>query len=81
MSSIDVVREFLGWCSVINVGLLAVAALALVWLRGWASKIHARMFGLSEQDISREYFRYLARYKTAVLVFNVVPYVALRLMA
>jgi Family of unknown function (DUF6868) len=39
------------------------------------------MFGLSEADLSRAYFQYLAQYKIAIFVLNLVPYVALEFMA
>jgi hypothetical protein len=38
------------------------------------------MFGLGEADLSRAYFQYLAHYKIAILVFNLIPYVAVRLI-
>ena len=41
---------------------------------------HGKMFGLSEADLSRQYFQYVANYKIAIVVFNLVPYIALVLM-
>lgn len=74
-------RELLGWCSAINIGLLVLAAFFLVVARNWVLGMHSRMFGLSEEDLSRAYFQYLAQFKIVVLVFNLVPYIALRIMA
>ena len=81
MDSMETLRSFLGWCSAINIGLLCVTALILVPLRGPISKLHAGMYGLNETDLSRAYFQYLAQYKIAIIVFNLVPYIALRVMA
>ena len=50
-------------------------------MSGPVTKIHGSMFGLEEVEISRQYFQYLAQFKIAVLVFNLVPYIALRIMA
>jgi len=80
MNTIDTMREFLGWCSVINIGLLIFSAILVVSLRGPISRIHAKMFNLDESDISRAYFQYLAQYKIAIIVLNIVPYFALRIM-
>ena len=44
-------------------------------------RLHGRMLGLSEDDLSRAYFQYLAQYKIAVFVFNLAPYLALRIVA
>ena len=81
MNTIEAMREFLGWCSVINIGLFILAAIKLALFRGPISSIHAKMFNLDESDLSRAYFQFLAQYKIAILVFCIVPYFALRIMS
>ena len=80
MSSMETLRAFLGWCTVINMGLLLLASVFAGPLRGMSTGIHGKMFGLSEADLSRQYFQYVANYKIAIVVFNLVPYIALVLM-
>ncbi len=80
MNTIETMREFLGWCSVINIGLLTFSAIAVIALRGPVTRIHAKMFDLDESDLSRAYFQYLAQYKIAVLMLNIIPYIALYIM-
>ena len=77
MTSLETLRAFFGWCAVINGGMLALASLVLMAMRGTISSIHARMSGLDETDLARAYFQYLAHYKIAFLVLNLVPYIAL----
>lgn len=81
MSSTETLREFLGWCTAINFGMLTFASIVVVLMRSSISGIHAGMFSLEETDLSRAYFQYLAQYKIAIFVFNLVPYIALRIMA
>jgi len=81
MESLDSFTKFLGWCSVINFGILFFASFAVTLVRDTISSIHGKMFGLSEADLSRAYFQYLAQYKIAIFVFNLVPYIALRITA
>ena len=81
MISIDALTAFFGWCTAINVGILIVAAISLLAGREPISKIHARMSGLSEADLARAYFQYLAQYKIAIFVLNLAPYVALKMLA
>ena len=81
MNTIEVVREFLGWCAVINVGLFILAMIILTLFRGPISSIHAKMFNVDENYISRAYLQFLAQYKIAILVFCVVPYFTLRIMS
>ena len=79
--NIEATTEFLGWCTVINVGLLVLAAFAMMTMRRFMIKVHSTMFNLSEENLSRAYFQYLAMYKIAIIVFNLVPYIALKVMA
>ncbi len=78
--SIDQLTQFFGWCSAINIGVLIVSSIALVLLMGPVSKIHSRLMGVQESELPPLYFQYLAHYKIAVLVFNLVPYIALKLI-
>ena len=43
MITIEALREFFGWCSVINIGLLILSVIFVVSLRGPISCIHAKM--------------------------------------
>ena len=66
---------------VINIGLLLFSTMALLVLRGPITRIHARLFGLNEQDLSKAYFQYLAQFKIATILFTITPYLALRIVA
>ena len=72
---------FLGWSSIINIGILLISTLFVVWRRDFAVKIHSSMFDLDPQAVPKMYFDYLGRYKLLLLVFNIVPYLALRIIA
>ncbi len=72
--------EFLGWATVINLSFLMVTFLAVTFLRNTILQIHRKLFGLSEEDILRAYFQYMAQFKIVVVVFFLAPYVALKLM-
>ena len=80
MSSLETLRAFFGWCTIINMGLLMVTSVFVGPMRAMVMGIHGKMFGLSEGDLLRAYFQYVAHYKIAVVVFNLVPYIALVIM-
>ncbi|HNP26207.1 MAG TPA: hypothetical protein PKM20_05680 [Nitrosomonas sp.] len=80
MNSIETATEFFGWCTVINAAILMFAAILLVLMRGSIANIHGKMFKLAEEDLSRAYFQYLAQYKIAIFVFNLGPYIALKII-
>ncbi len=64
----------------INVVALAIASIMLMLMRNFITSIHARMFGVNKDDLSLAYVQYLGNYKIAIIVLNIVPYIALRIM-
>ena len=81
MMTTAALTAFLGWASVVNIAVLMLSTVMLIAMRGAISKIHSRLFGLDEKDLGRAYFQYLAQYKIALIVFNIAPYIALKIMA
>ena len=81
MHSLEAVTTFFGWTTVINFVLLTFSTISIIAMRGWMSRMHAKMFGLEPADVLRAYYQYVAHYKIAIIVFSLVPYVALKLMA
>ena len=78
--TVDLVTTLLGWCLVINVVMMIVAAVAVMVFRAPVMRMHGKLFGLSEDDFARAYFSYFAHYKIVVLVFNLAPYVVVKLL-
>jgi hypothetical protein len=76
----ETLTQLLGWASVINIVLLLISTLAVVSMRETISKVHSRLFGLDEKDLGRAYFQYIAQYKIAIIVLNIAPYLALRII-
>jgi Family of unknown function (DUF6868) len=80
MITIDTLTVFFGWCSAINIGMFVFAAIILMILKEPISKLHSKLFGLNQGSLPLIYFRYLGNYKIAILMFNIVPYIALKVM-
>ena len=72
--------SFFGWCSLINIALLFLAFFIVTLMRSQVSRLHAHLFGLDENDIPALYFEYLGHYKLMILIFNLVPYVAMKII-
>ena len=79
MTDINTLTEFLGWCSIINVSVLFLSTIALAVARKPVSGIHSKIFGVSESDLPLTYMQYLGNYKIAIIVLNIVPYIALKI--
>jgi uncharacterized protein DUF6868 len=80
MNKIELIGEFLGWCSIINIGLGLFSVIFMIFLRDPISRIHSKMFNLDAADLSRAYFQFLAQYKILTIIFNIVPYLVLKIM-
>lgn len=80
MQNVETLVAFFGWCTVINVVLLSLAALMLTVMKDFVSGIHSKMTGLSQSELSVVYIQYLGNYKIAIIMLNLVPYIALKLI-
>lgn len=76
----ETLTELLGWASVINIALLILTTIMVIAVRGTISKVHSSLFGLDEKDLGRAYFQYIVQYKIAIIVLNIAPYFALKIM-
>jgi hypothetical protein len=79
--TIETLTELLGWTAVINIIVLTVSTLAIMAMQGMMTNIHSRLFGLDQTYLAKAYFQYLGQFKIVVIVFNIAPYLALRIMA
>lgn len=80
MFTIDTFITFLGWCSVVNIGLLSFSGIMIMLLRRPIMKIHSSLMGVDEIELPMMYLKYLGNYKIMVIVFNIVPYLVLKFM-
>lgn len=69
--------NFLGWCVVFNFGVMLLQTGLVLGLSDKIVGLHSRMFKLEAEAVRLSYFRYLANYKIAFIVFNLVPYLAM----
>jgi len=77
---IDQLQAFLGWCTLINMTLLLWWFLMLVVFREKIYKLHSRWFSISLEDFSQLHYGAMAGFKLSIFVFNLSPYIALRLI-
>lgn len=81
MENFETLRAVLGWSTVLNLGLLIFAAIVLMFAGDKIKEVHSRLYGLSSVDLDRAYFQYMANYKIMIFVFNLAPYLAMRIVA
>ena len=72
--------SFFMWCTIINVGLL-LFSFVMFWAgRGWIYKMHSKFFNISEEHFNAMWYLILGLYKIGIILFNFVPYIALRII-
>ena len=68
----------LGWCNLINMGLLIFSSILVVFAGKRVKGFHTQWFHLQNEDLAQEYFRYLGSYKLLIPISNFVPHLSYR---
>jgi hypothetical protein len=71
-------RTFLGWCTVINLGILVLWCLGLIFAHDFVFRAHTWWFEISEGRFDEINYTMFMYYKSAVVFLNVIPYLILR---
>jgi len=75
------VRRFFAWCTVINGAFLLLWIVLDLTAKGVMIDISGRFFGVGEDKALWLNLVGISFYKLAILFFNLVPYIALRITA
>jgi len=78
---IATLREFFMWCTIINGGLLMVSFLICGYAGDWVYKMHTRWFKIPRQSFDTVIYGFLGVMKIFVIIFNLVPYIALLIIS
>ena len=80
MDNVASIQTFLGWTVVLHFALMLFAFGCIMLAGDFVRSKHRRLFGLSDEELSRAYFQYFAFYKLGIFLFALVPWLALELM-
>ena len=78
--TLETLTQLFAWMTAINLGLLIAATLPTMLARNRATAFHATLFDLDQADIRLTFYRFLGQYKLGIILFNLVPYIALRIV-
>ena len=73
--------HFLLWCTIINYAVLLLWFAVFALARDWMFRLHGRWFHLSAAQFEALHYGGMAVYKIGILLLNLVPYVALCIVA
>ena len=75
--SMQAIRSFLLWSTVINYGVMLMWFLVFVFAHDWMLRIHGRWFRLSREQFDALHYAGMSVYKIGIMLFNLAPLVAL----
>lgn len=75
--TIELIRVILGWCTVINIGVLLVWLLFLVFAHDLVRRWHGKLFSMPAENFNAIHYKGMMYYKLGIILFNFVPYLAL----
>ena len=81
MNSIETLATFFGWCTAINFGILLLYVLVFSIFHDGFATLSAKMFGITREEAAATFFRVFRQYRLALVVLNIVPYIALKIMS
>jgi hypothetical protein len=71
------IKEILLWCVGINYGILIIWFGFFMGAHDWLYQVHIRWFKLSNETFDTVHYAGMAAYKIGILLFNLVPLLAL----
>lgn len=75
------------WCRfllssvLINYIILMIWFLAIIFARDWIKQVHGKWFNLSDETFDAIHYGGMAIYKIGILLFNLVPLIAIYFMS
>ena len=79
--NLAIARDVLLWCTAINYGVLLCWFLVFVFAHDWMFRLHGRWFRMPVEQFDAIHYAAMAVYKIGILLLNLVPYVALLIVA
>lgn len=79
--TVELLRDVLGWSAIINYAVLLLWFLIFRFGHEWMYRLHRQWFKLSPESFDAIHYAGMAFLKLCVFVFNLAPYLALRVIA
>ena len=72
---------FFKWCTIINVAVFILSAIMIITVPDFIYATQGQLFDLPRDALNISLYAFLGIFKLAILIFNLVPYVAQRIIA
>ena len=78
--SIEIVRAVLLWCTVINFGVVLLWVLLFTLAHDWGHRLTGKWCRLTVEQFNAIHYAAILLYEIGIILFNLVPYIALRIV-
>lgn len=78
--TLETIRTALGWCTLINMGVLFVWWGAMSLFGGMIHRLHSGFFKLTREQFDAIHYTLMGAFKLGVLLLNAVPWVVLHIV-
>jgi len=79
--SIEMIRNWLLVCGLINMGMLLLWAMMFLFAHDWIYKFHGKWFKLPVEKFDSIHYSGMLFFKLFIFFFNFIPYFALLIIA
>ncbi len=77
---IHTIQTFFMWCTIIDAILLVLMGMIFTFAGNWVYRIQSKWYPISRDAYNVIVYSFVGLFKLFFLMFNFVPYVALRVM-
>jgi len=77
---ITTIKTFFMWCMILNLGVLIFSSIMCMFCADFSFRMNNRFFGISREAFNTLIPCFIGFYKVIVIVFSVVPYIALEIV-
>ena len=77
---IQKLTRFFMWCSIINGALLVLSMMGIALGPDFGLSLHSKLFHVPRETLNVALYLFLGVFKIVWLIFNVTPYMALRVV-
>ena len=76
----QMLTEFFMWCTILNCGLMILSFILVISMMDFIYKKHTHWFPMSRETFNVVMYSYLGIYKIGIILFNLVPWLALLIL-
>ena len=77
--TVEALRDMLAWCTVVDYVILLIWFFFFIFAHDFLHRIHSKWFNISREQFDVIHYAGMALFKIGILLFNLTPYLALRI--